>query len=67
VLSLNCWKYSILKKEEDFVNQIYALTGSKINSMRISAENTSLVKKLDKIMNLIKKKRMRDSPTEPLS
>lgn len=55
------------KNDRHLVNQIYALTESKINSMRISAKNLSSVKKLDKIMNFIKKKRMRDSPNEPFS
>ncbi|MCL4348127.1 MAG: hypothetical protein M1159_03400 [Candidatus Thermoplasmatota archaeon] len=59
--------HSMLKNDEDFVSHIYSLTERKINSIRIRAENLSLVKKLDEIMNFIKKKRMRDSPNEPFS
>jgi hypothetical protein len=35
--------------------------------MRVRAEGLSLVKKLDEGMNLIKKKRIRDSPNEHFS
>ena len=59
--------YTMLKKDEDFVDEIDALAERKMNSMRVRAENPSLVKKLDEVMNFIKKKRIRDSPNELFS
>ncbi len=56
-----------LKKQEDFVDEIDALTERKINSMRIRAKNPSLVKKLDEAINFIKKKRMKNSPNKLFS
>ena len=35
-----------------------------MNYMRVRAENPSLVKKLDEVMNFIQKKRMRGSPNK---
>ena len=59
--------YTMLKKDEDFVDEIDTLTERKMNSMRVRAENPSLIKKLDEVMNFIKKKRMRGSPNELFS
>ena len=59
--------YTMLKKGEDFVDEIDALTERKMNSMRVRAQNTSLIKKLDEVMNFIKKKRIRGSPNELFS
>ena len=56
--------FTMLKKDEDFVDEIDTLTETKMNSMRVRAENPSLIKKLDEVMNFIKKKRMRGSPNE---
>ena len=57
----------MLKKGEDFVDEIDALTERKMNSMRVRAQNPSLIKKLDEVMNFIKKKRIRGSPNELFS
>ncbi|MCW6169970.1 MAG: hypothetical protein LVQ96_02240, partial [Thermoplasmatales archaeon] len=59
--------YTMLKKDEDFVDEIDALTERKMNSMRVRAQNPSLIKKLYEVMNFIKKKRMRGSPNELFS
>ena len=44
--------YTMLKKDEDFVDEIDALTERKMNSMRVRAQNPSLVKKLDEVIIL---------------
>jgi hypothetical protein len=49
--------YTMLKKDEDFVDEIDALTERKINSMRVRTENPSLENKLNEVMNVIMKKR----------
>ena len=59
--------YTMLKKDEDFVDEIDALTERKMNSMRVRAQNPSLIKKLDEVMNFINEKRMRGSPNELFS
>jgi hypothetical protein len=38
-----------------------------MNSMRVRAQNPSLIKKLDEVMNFINEKRMRGSPNELFS
>ena len=57
----------MMKKDEDFVDEIDALTERKMNSMRVRAQNPSLIKKLDEAMNFIKKKRIRNLPNELFS
>ena len=59
--------YTMLKKDEDFVDEIDALTERKMNSMRVRAENPSLIKKLDEVINFVKKKMIRDWPNELFS
>ncbi|MCW6170754.1 MAG: hypothetical protein LVQ96_06240, partial [Thermoplasmatales archaeon] len=59
--------YTMLKKGEDFVDEIDALTERKMNSMRLRTQNPSLIKKLDEVMNFINEKRMKDSPNELFS
>lgn len=48
----------MLKRDEDFVDEIYNPVERKMNFMRVRVKNPSLEKKLDEVMNFIKEKMM---------
>ena len=59
--------YTMLKKGEDFVDQIDTLTERKMKSMKERAKNPSKVKDVEEAIRYIREKRMKGPPKELFS
>ncbi|MGC8547354.1 MAG: transposase, partial [Thermoplasmata archaeon] len=53
--------YTMLKKGEDFIDQIDTLTERKMKSMKERAKNPSTVKNVEDVIKYIREKRIKDS------